>query len=54
MTWYRRLALWLRSRDTYVSETWLDQNCLSDTKAGWDGPRWRTPKEIQAMREDEQ
>ena len=34
-----------------VSETWLRDYALTETKAGVDLPRWRFPKEQQQMRQ---
>ena len=42
-----RAPAWLRAlfvRDT-VSESWLASHAAESTKTGWDGPRWRSPKE---------
>ena len=43
-----RLWLWLRGVEA-VSPAWLDAHAAESTKTGWDGPRWRTPKERAAM-----
>ncbi len=40
---------WLRrwfSESNGVSPQWLADHRLQAGKAGWDGPRWRFPKEL--------
>ena len=32
-----------------VSADWLREHALESTKQGWDGPRWRLPKEVEEM-----
>lgn len=32
-----------------VSGEWLQAHAASETKVGWEGPRWRTPKERERM-----
>lgn len=34
-----------RHRARHVSDRWLETHTLQATKDGWDGPRWRLPKE---------
>ncbi len=46
MTFLQRLYLWLTSEpQTHVSAAWLRQQARAETTVGWDGPRWRFPKE---------
>lgn len=47
--WARLRAWWWRG---YVSPEVLRAHALQATKAGWEGPRWRTPKEL-AKREEQ-
>lgn len=45
-------ALWrlLRpARAMTVSRAWLAAQGQRDGRAGWDGPRWRTPRERAAL-----
>jgi hypothetical protein len=47
----RRLWAWLWRTEAYgVSEAWLQQHSVSAGRVGWEGPRWRTPKEREGMR----
>lgn len=41
-----------RARDSGMSASWLYEQAESDTKRGWEGPRWRFPAEVQAERAD--
>lgn len=43
------MRLWGWWRPERVSASLLRSYALEATKAGWDGPRWRTPKERAAM-----
>ena len=48
MTWWQRLRMWFRLANPHeVSAGWLDEQALRDTKQGWEGPRWRLPRERQ-------
>lgn len=46
-----RLAKWIDAlaRRGRVSSEWLDGQCLSEGRAGWDGPRWRFEAERKEM-----
>lgn len=35
-------------RPTRMSDAWLGERALEDTKVGWDGPRWRLVSEVKA------
>lgn len=48
----RGLIGWIRRRwygPTCVSERWLQANAQRESQAGVDLPRWRTPKEREAL-----
>ena len=35
-----------------MSEAWIRDQVISEGQQGWEGPRWRTPKELSEMRSD--
>ena len=45
---------WLRRRrNNEMSDRWLLERAVEETKLGWDGgTRWRSPAEIATMRRD--
>lgn len=50
-----RLAQWAdaMARRERVSAAWLDSQCATEGRAGWEGPRWRFPAERDAMQRRE-
>jgi len=49
----RRLWAWLvgwRAKGD-VTRGWLQEQTRRELASGWEGPRWRSPKEIARMRE---
>lgn len=45
LNWLYRLF-----RPNYVSDRWLKEYAIHEMGEGWeDGPRWRSPKEIQEL-----
>ncbi len=50
--WWTAPRQWFTREDT-VSGAWLDAHAATETKVGWEGPRWRTPAErLQMARQD--
>lgn len=48
----RALWRWLRpTRAMTVSRAWLAAQDRREGRAGWEGPRWRTPAEIEQQRQ---
>jgi hypothetical protein len=47
-------AAWRRITSDDLSEEWWRQNERREQTQGWEGPRWRTPKEITEIRQTEQ
>jgi len=51
--WLQRVVSGWRLSGDAVSESWLAAHAAESTKVGWDGPRWRTPRErIEMARAD--
>ena len=53
-----RLVCWLghRREASRLSTAWLERQAWADMRAGdaWEGPRWRTPREVSRMRRAEE
>lgn len=42
MKWFQR-----RHDPSRVSDEWIIEHAVQDTKTGWEGPRWKFPAEIE-------
>jgi hypothetical protein len=50
LSWWRSLFV---NHDAPLTDEWRKSHAAEAMKAGWDGPRWRTPKErADLMRRD--